>query len=381
MLRGSGRLSGRRVALCVTGSIAAVECVRLARELRRLGARVQCYMTPAAAGILHPRAMEHATGEEVVTELTGRAEHLESFHLLVIAPATANTIAKVAHGVADNAVTSLALAAGCPVIIAPAMHWEMYESPRLRSNLSKLAERCSVVEPRIEEGIAKMAPIQEIIGFCIRALTEKELLGKKVLITAGPTAEPVDAVRVLMNRSSGKMGVALAREAWYRGAEVTLIYGPGCEPAPPGVSVIRVETAEEMARAVEEQQGYDIFIGAAAAADYTLERKPGKISSRAEELVLRLRRARRVLSAVREGALKVGFKAEYGVGEEVLVDRARALAREHGLHLVVANDLAKGAMGGEEAEVVLVQGDEAVKLERMAKAEIARVIFDRLKMA
>jgi phosphopantothenoylcysteine decarboxylase/phosphopantothenate--cysteine ligase len=374
----STRLHGKAIALCVTGSVAAVESVKIARELRRHGAEVTGYMTRGAQEIIHPNAMEFATGKKPVTRLTGALEHLMGFDLVVVAPATANTLSKIAHGIADNHVTALVISSSCNVILSPAMHSEMYQNPIILKNIETLRKRYIFVEPIVEEGTAKLAAVEDIIDTAIFALINKDLENRKVVVTAGPTIEHIDPVRIITNRSSGKMGIALAKEARYRGADVTLIYGPGTEEIPRHINAIRVETAAEMADAVKAQRGYDIFIGAAAVSDFTTSQKKKKIDSRKGHIQLELEPVPKILSAVKRGALKVAFKAEHSVKEAELIDSARKLMREQDLDHVVANDLSKNILGSDEGEGVLVKKDGVVKLKRMSKSEIARRIFDAL---
>lgn len=372
------RLRAKKIALCITGSIAAVECVKLARELERNGADVTCYMSNAAQSILHPSAMEFATKKKPVLFLSGELEHLTTFDLVIVAPATANTIAKIANGISDSAVTTLVLASKCPVIIATAMHNEMYSNPIFQKNQGVLKKHFIVVSSVFEEGAAKMVSVEEIVDTAYYALEKKDMAGKKVVITAGPTAEPIDPVRVITNRSSGKMGVALAREAHYRGADVTLIMGPGSAVPPKGVETIRVETGSQMADSVSAQKEYDIFIGAAAVSDFTVEAEYEKIDSRNGHFDLPLEVAQKILSKVRKDAVKIGFKAEYNVSEDALIKSAKSLLDEHNLEIVVANDVSKNIFGSEESEVILVEKQRVTRIKRTSKIQISKRIFDRL---
>jgi len=372
------RLAGRKIALCLTGSVAAVECVKLARELRRLGADVTGYMSQSATEIIHPNAVEFATGHSPVLRLSGAVEHLHHFDLVIVAPATANTISKMVHGISDSPVTALVLASKSPVMVAPAMHLEMYQNPVFQANLKALKNRFHVVEPLISEGAAKMAPVAEIVDAAVYSLTKKDLKGKSVVITAGPTTEPIDPVRVITNRSSGKMGVALAREAWLRGADVTLIYGPGSAPVPRQVKTINVESAREMAEAVEAESGYDIFIGAAAISDFTATVKSEKIRSRSGGFNLSLTPTPKILSLIESDALKVGFKAEHDATETALIASAESVLNEHSLDLVVANDVSKDIFASSESEAILVEKNSVHRLSRASKAEISKQIFDVL---
>ena len=281
-------LAGKEIVLGVTGSIAAVEMVKLIHALRRKGAGVQPVMTEAAQGIIHPDALTYASGRQTITRLSGLVEHViwcgdgGNASLLVIAPCTANTLGKVAYGIDDTPVTtfaSTAIGSGMPVLIVPAMHHSMYRHPAIGENIRKLESwGVSVVPPRIEEGKAKIADIDEIVLRCERAVLGKPLAGKKVLVTSGACREPVDDVRVLTTRSSGRMGQELAREAFRLGAEVTVIH----RDTVPCVNNIHIETAEDMRDAVNgylEKESPDLYIGAAAVSDFSPQKQEGKIPS------------------------------------------------------------------------------------------------------
>ncbi len=375
-------LKGKRIALCVTGSVAAIESPKIARELVRLGAEVTAYMTPDSSCIITPDVMEFATGRPAVTRLTGKLEHLENFDLVLIAPATANTIGKMAGGLADNPVTTLVFSTRAKVLVAPGMQVDMYSNPILKENMEKLRSHGMVfIKPRVEEGKAKLARLETVVDAVISALYKKDMVGKRVLVTAGPTQEPMDPVRVITNRSSGKMGIALAREASFRGAEVKLILGPTPEPVPESIPVERVETAGEMLEAVKKEINRShYFISAAAVADFTTEQAKEKLDSRGGELTLTLRPTRKVLEAVKDsGAVKCGFKALHDVPEGELVDAARRLLQESNLDLVVANDVSRGVFGSDENEVYLVDKKGVKHLPRMSKTQVAAAIMDRLR--
>lgn len=232
-------LKGKRIVLCITGSVAAIESLKIARSLMRHGAEVFTVMSPMSQKIIHPYLMEWATGNVVTTELTGKTEHIglagdhpEKADLILVAPATANTISKIACGIDDTSVTSVistAFGARIPMIIVPAMHASMYRHPILIENIKKLQTLgLEFIGPIVTEGKAKIARTRDIIDTVIRELTiQQDFSGLKLLITAGPTVEHIDPIRIMTNRSSGKMGVALAEEALSRGAEVTLVYGLG----------------------------------------------------------------------------------------------------------------------------------------------------------
>jgi len=388
----SKKLLGKKIVLAIPGSIAAVECVKLARELIRHGAEVHAVMSESAQKIIHPYAMEFATGNKVVTEITGFIEHVElcgehdkKADLVLVCPATANTISKIACGIDDTPVTTVVTTAFAhtPIMIAPAMHATMYEHPIVRENIEKL-KRVGVefIGPRFEEGKAKVASIEEIIYHVIKKLHKKDLTGKKVLITAGATREYIDPIRFITNKSSGKMGVALAEEAELRGAEVTLIKTKGSVPSFVE-NQIEVETVEEMLQAIESElksREYDIVILAAAVSDFTPKEKAQKKIKSGKELILELVPTPKIIQRVKEIApdvFLVGFKAEYGVGEEELIAQARRQIEKAKSDVVIANR-GEVAFGSEVNEVYWITGESYEKLPLMSKRELAEKIWDRL---
>jgi phosphopantothenoylcysteine decarboxylase/phosphopantothenate--cysteine ligase len=282
-------LAGKEIVLAVTGSIAAVECVKLIHAFRRKGASVQVVMSSGAAGIVTPDALTYACGRPVITRISGMVEHVTfcgdggSADLLVIAPCTANTISKISCAIDDTPVTTFATTAigsGMPVVVVPAMHHSMFRHPGLTDNIERLeAWGIRILSPRIEEGKAKIADIDEIILESERAVMGKPLAGKKVLITSGPCKEPVDDVRILTTRSSGMMGKELALQAFRLGADVTIIHGDTI----PCVTNINAVSSGEMRDAVMNELairgGTDIYISAAAISDFAPQKTPGKIRS------------------------------------------------------------------------------------------------------
>ena len=376
-----------KVLLCLTGSAAIMRAPELAREFSRWGAEVRVVMSPSASQLLSPTLMHWATGREVVTSLTGEIEHIklsEWADAVVVAPATASTLGKLAWGIADTPVTATVIAAsglGKPIFLAPAMHASMYLSGPVQDSVGRLRERGFVLlGPVLAEGRAKMMEPHEIV---LRVMFHRppDLRGVRVAVTAGPTVEPIDGVKMISNFSSGKMGIAVARMAALRGAEVVLIYGPGTERPPEGVRTIRVRTTREMKEALEEEvrKGVEVVVAAAADQDLMVE-KPFQRKLRSTETVeLRLVPAPRVADGIKRlspGTFLVGFKAERGVSEEELVSRAEEKLRA-GFDLVVANDLSlPGAGFGEDTnDVVLVHRSGRERM-RGRKEEIAHRILD-----
>jgi len=282
-------LAGKQIVIGVTGSIAAVELVKLIHELKRRGADVRVVMSAAATGIVTSDALTYACGHEAIIRISGLVEHVTycgddgTADLLLVAPCTANTLSKIACGIDDTPVTTFAttaLGSGIPVILIPAMHHSMYRHPALQENIRRLKDwGVSVLEPRIEEGKAKMPGMEGVVLWCERAVLGQPLAGKRILITSGPCRETVDDVRILTTRSSGMMGRALALEAFRLGADVTVVHRDNF----PCVTNIAADTSAEMRNAVlgflKEQDGTDCYISAAAISDFAPGRVDGKIPS------------------------------------------------------------------------------------------------------
>ncbi|USS40711.1 bifunctional phosphopantothenoylcysteine decarboxylase/phosphopantothenate--cysteine ligase CoaBC [Thermococcus aggregans] len=388
----SRKLVGKKIVLAIPGSIAAVECVKLARELIRHGAEVHAVMSPSAQKIIHPYAMEFATGNKVVTEITGFVEHVElvgehenKADLVLVCPATANTISKIACGIDDTPVTTVVTTAFAhtPIMIAPAMHSTMYEHPIVKENIEKLKKLgVEFIGPRFEEGKAKVASVEEIVYRVIKKLHKKDLAGKRVLVTAGATREYIDPIRFITNRSSGKMGVALAEEADFRGAEVTLIRTKGSVPSFVE-NQIEVETVEEMLQAIENElksKKYDIVVLAAAVSDFTPKEKAEKKIKSGQTLILELVPTPKIIQRVKEiqpDVFLVGFKAEYGVSEEELIEQARKQIEKAKSDVVIANR-GEVAFESEVNEVYWVTKEGYEKLPLMSKRELAEKIWDKI---
>jgi phosphopantothenoylcysteine decarboxylase / phosphopantothenate---cysteine ligase len=385
----SDTLSGKRIVVGVTGSIAAVRVVDLIRDLIRRGAEVHCTMSLAAQQILHPYALEYASAHPVIKEITGRVEHVEfcgvdgRADLLLIAPATANTIGKMACGIDDTPVTTFAttaLGSGKPVAVVPAMHEAMYRHPAVLRNLEALRKMgIKLIDPRIEEGKAKIADNLLIVREVERLLGPGDLAGKRILITSGSNAEVVDPIRILTNRASGKTGMALALEARRRGAEVTVVHR-FIQDIP--VHQVYAESAVAMLDAVMDElaQGCDALISAAAVADYTLDANADKIKS-GQDLLLRLKPTKKIIKTVREAYpdLKiVGFKAETNVDDVELLAIAEKALRGSKLDLVVANDVARGGMGTDDNRVLIVDRSGQHREVKGKKSLIAKNIIDAL---
>ncbi len=390
------------IALGVTGGIGAYKAVEIARGLQKEGHGVVAVMTASAQRFVTPLTFEAITRREVITDLwtpgtNAEIEHIaiaSQIDLLLVAPCTANTLGRFAQGLADDFLTSLYLATTAPVVLAPAMNSNMFAHPAVVANLAALHARgVRVVEPGSGYlacgwiGKGRLAEPEDVVACVQQVLVPPSSAwqGRSVLITAGPTYENIDPVRYIGNRSSGRMGFALAAEAARRGATVTLVTGPTTLAPPAGAAVVRVRSAADMHAAVMARAaGQDVVIMAAAVADYTLDQAPQKIAKSDGPLVLTLSRTRDILADV--GALPsraegrpvlVGFAAET---HDVVAHAREKLARKR-VDLIVANDVARADAGFEvEANAVtIVSADASEEVELQSKDRVAGRILDRVE--
>jgi phosphopantothenoylcysteine decarboxylase/phosphopantothenate--cysteine ligase len=388
-------LAGKTVVLGITGGIAAYKAAEIASSLTRAGARVETVMTEAATRFITPLTLRNITGRPVVTDMFELAseysvEHIalaEAADVMVIAPATANTIAKMAAGIADNMVGSVVLATLAPVVVAPAMNDNMYQNPITQENISRLKARgFRIVEPEYgrlasgKMGWGRLAENDRIIEAVMQALVRPgDLSGKKIVVTAGGTREPIDPVRHIGNRSSGRMGYAIAEAARDRGAEVTLISGPVGLHKPAGIDIQPVMTADEMKAAVTEAvDGADALIMAAAVADYRPKvTAEAKIKKDSPDLTLELVRTPDILAEVKGSFIRVGFAAE----SEDIAANARKKLEQKKLDLIVANDITAADSGFDvdTNRVTIIDRDGKVEeLPLMSKREAAERVLDRV---
>lgn len=395
----SQHLSGKTVVVAASASVAVLETHRLARQLMRHGARVQIFLTPAATALVSPTSLEWCTGAPVISALSGRCEHLEFFgkhgcaDLLLLAPATANTIAKVAYGLDDNAVTTAvttAIGSGVPILCCPGMHEPMLANPAVQRNLRELeALGIELLAPEVSEGKAKMMAVPEIVARVLRRLSDQSLQGRRVVLTGGPTREYIDPARCLTNPSSGRSACLLAEEAYRRGAEVTLIYGPGQARPARWIEVKAVETSEQMALAVREQatrSAMEIFVAVAAVADFApAERRQEKLpTAEFEEWQLRLVRTPKIIDLVRElspQTLLVAFKASSRNDDSGLREQASLYLHSGRADLVVANPVAVPGLGFEAESnryLVCSRDREPKGLGPSSKRELAVTLWDEV---
>ena len=389
-------LAGKKIVLCVSGSVAAYKAIELARLFMRHGADVTSVASKAATDLIRPSYFKWATGNEVITKLTGDLEHIKiadykQSDLIVVYPCTANTLGKLANGIDDtpiSTVLSVALGSKIPIVISLAMHQAMYENPAVTKNIEFLKKKVDFISPDFAEGKAKAAEAQEILDFVLKKFGFSPVLrGKNVLITAGPTIEYIDPVRVITNQSSGKTGVLLASELISAGAKVTLIYGPGKESPPKGAKVVTVKTVQEMFNAVEKEmkRKFEIVIMAAAASDYTPQKSSAtKLNSDLDEIVLKLKRAPKIIDKIKKmqkDVFLVGFKAETSVSKESLVKEARKKIRESGADLIIANDIGikKYKEHPDYNNVIVVDSKKIIESGWKTKSKIAKFIRNEIE--
>jgi len=395
-------LRGKFVVLCVTGSVAAVQSSEIARLLMRHGAEVVTVFSDAAQEIIHPYLMEWATGNPVITNLTGKIEHvaLAGEHegkadLILIAPATANTISKIAMGIDDTPVTSTvttALGSGIPIAIVPAMHASMYKHPILQENIKKL-EGLGVefIGPHIEEGKAKISTPKEVVDAVLSKVgTQHDLVGKHFLITAGPTLEYIDPVRIVTSKSSGRMGIEIAKAAYERGAHVTLVYGHGSAPPPEKMKVIDVETTQEMYDAVTSElskQKFDAVVAAAAVADWMpkTQRKEKVPTAKSKTLSVTFKPTLKIVDAIKEiqeSVYLVLFKAEHDVSNDELIAKAYSRLVKAKADLIVANDVGREGVGFGTItnELFVIDAKKTVvHIPKATKTKVAHKLLDLIK--
>ncbi len=392
----TGLLTGKKVLLGVTGGIGAYKAAYLVRELQREGAQVSVVMTESASRFISPLTMETLSGYPVGLDMFSLTEERTIGHIdragwadvFVVAPATANYLGKAASGIADDLLTTINLAVTCPVVLAPAMNSRMWAHPAVKQNLEALVQRGANVVPPGEGELAcgevgpgRLAEPERILEEVVASLMTRDLSDIRVLITAGPTREAVDPVRFISNRSSGRMGYALAEAATRRGAQVTIISGPVELPVPATAEMKTVTTAREMLAEIKEVlPESDWLIMAAAVADFApSEIHKDKIKKgKKQELTLQLSRNPDILEAIRPmkgDRLFVGFAAE----TRDLVENARKKAHDKNLDLIVANDVSGDETGFESEEnsgVILDQGELSEEIPRMSKLKMADIILD-----
>ncbi|HVP36809.1 MAG TPA: bifunctional phosphopantothenoylcysteine decarboxylase/phosphopantothenate--cysteine ligase CoaBC [Terriglobales bacterium] len=391
-------LKGKKIILGITGGIAAYKSAELCRRLKKAGAEVQVIMTQSGMKFITPLTMECLSEKEVITEMFPERRMVGTRHislakwadLLLVAPATYNLIGKVSSGIADDILTTVISSTKAPVVFAPTMNVNMFENPICQQNMEKLRKLgYKFIEPGVGDlacgdvGKGRMAEPEEILNEVVKLLSEKkDLSGKSILVTASRTEEPIDAVRFLSNRSTGKMGFAIAEEAFARGAKVILISGPSGLDCSPGINLFKVRTAQEMSRAVKKHLvKSDVVIMTAAVSDFSPEKVSfGKIKKQQADLDLKLKPTPDILREVGRNKgrkILVGFALE----TEDEIENARAKLIDKNLDLVVVNNPNLQGAGFEVDTNIATLIDKKGKVEKlplMSKKELAEKIFDRV---
>ena len=391
-------LKGKTVLLGVTGSIAAYKIAYLASALKKLHAQVHVLMTQNATNFINPITFETLTGNKCLVDTFDRnfqfsVEHVsiaKQADVVMIAPASANVIGKLAHGIADDMLTTTIMACKCKKIVSPAMNTNMYENPIVQDNLAILQHYgYEVIEPASgylacgDTGAGKMPEPEMLLDYILREIAkEKDLLGRKVLVTAGPTQEAIDPVRYITNHSSGQMGYALAKAAMLRGADVTLVSGPCAIEPPPFVKLVPVVTAKEMFDAVTSVSfEQDIIIKAAAVADY----RPAnvyedKVKKHEEQMSIKLEKTDDILGYLGEHRLPGQFLCGFSMETQNMLGNSRAKLGKKHLDMVAANNLKVAGAGfqGDTNVLTLITQDEDVSLQLMSKEDAANVILDKI---
>lgn len=396
-------LTGKKIALLVTSSVASFKAPEIIRELMRHGADVHVVVTRSTEKMIGPDLLEWASGNPVLRELTGDLEHIRlagkthnRVDLVLVAPSTANTIGKIASGIDDTPVTTVAATAigsKIPMIIAPAMHEPLYDHPIVQENISRLQQiGVEFVEPELSEGKAKIASTDNIVKKVIARLSPQssgahDLKGRKILVTAGPTIEHIDPIRVITNRSSGKMGIAIAEETASRGADTTLILGPSSITTSTVVNTIKVESTNEMLDATVKElksSKYDLVFAAAAPSDYTPSTpSASKIKTRKTPRInLELHTTPKIIEQIRHtspNSFLVAFKSDQDLSKDELVSEAFEIIKEKNADLVAANDVGIEGRGfqSDTNEFYVVDNQKTVVHIPLAnKRQVARELVD-----
>lgn len=391
-------LKDKTVLLGVTGGIAAYKMANLASMLVKQHCEVHVIMTQNATNFINPITFETLTNHKCLIETFDRNFQFHVAHVslaqkadvMLIAPASANVIAKLAHGIADNMLTTTALACSCPIIVSPAMNTHMYENPITQDNIAALKKyNFTVIEPDVgmlacrDIGSGKMPSETVLMDYIFREIAcEKDLLGKKILITAGPTREALDPVRYITNRSTGKMGYALAKRAMLRGAEVTLVTGPTSLTPPPFVHVLPIESAADMYHAVTHHfKEQDIIIKAAAVADY----KPSQVSDEkikktTEDMSIPLARTQDILSYLGQHKQETQFICGFSMETQNMLENSRSKLVKKNIDMIIANNLKEAGAGfGTDTNVItLITKEQEIAFPIMTKAEVADEILTKI---
>ncbi|MDR1819168.1 MAG: bifunctional phosphopantothenoylcysteine decarboxylase/phosphopantothenate--cysteine ligase CoaBC [Methanobrevibacter sp.] len=371
------------IVLCVTGSVAAVETIKLAREFRRQGFEVQPFLSKNGEKIIHSNALEFACGRSVITDITGMIEHIKyiDVDLILVAPATANIISKFTYKIADDHISSLLIAAqghDTPILFIPSMHETMYKT--ISENIEKLkSEGVHFFEPKMEEVHAKFPNKEDIILESSKLTTSNDFDNINILISIGRTREYIDPIRVISNKSTGKMGLELIKEGYRRGANLTVISGEIDVELPKMINVVKVDTCSQMSEEIKKHlKGNNVFISAAAVSDFVPKSSDKKISSD-NGILVEFTPAEKIIEKVKDmspNSYLVGFKAEYDLSDEELINKGRKQIVKSKSDFVLVNDVGK-VSDSDESYAILVDENNHKNMGFISKKDLVCKIFDR----
>ncbi|MFB5608627.1 MAG: bifunctional phosphopantothenoylcysteine decarboxylase/phosphopantothenate--cysteine ligase CoaBC [Nitrosarchaeum sp.] len=384
-------LTGKKIVLCVAGSVAAYKAIELARLLMRHGADVICVASNAVTKLVQPDYFKWATGNEVITKLTGELEHIRladynQSDLIIVYPATANTLGKLANGIDDTPISTIltvGFGSKIPILMCLAMHASMYENLAVKKNIEFLKNKIEFLTPQMIEGKAKASEPEDVLEYVLKKFGSSSILkNKKVLMTGGPTIEYIDPVRIITNQSSGKTGVLLASELISSGAKVTLVYGPGIEKPPKGAKIIKISTNNEMLDVVKKElkKKVDIVIMAAAISDYTPENPSKyKIKSNQNKIKISLKKTPKIIDQIKKyqkDVFLVGFKAETNISKNKLIILSKEKIKKSNADMIVANDIGttKYKKNSNSNEVLIIDSHKVISSGWIRKEKIAKLI-------
>lgn len=384
-------LTEKKIVLCIAGSVAAYKAIELARLLMRHGADVTCVTSNAVTKLVQPDYFKWATGNKVITKLTGDLEHIRladynKSDLIIVYPATANTLGKLANGIDDTPISTIltvGFGSKIPILMCPAMHASMYDNAAVKNNINFLKNKIEFLTPQMIEGKAKASEPEDVLDYVLKRFGFSSILkNKKVLMTAGPTIEYIDPIRVITNQSSGKTGVLLASELISSGAKVTLVYGPGIEKPPKGAKIIKISTSEEMFNVVKKEMNkkFDIVIMAAAISDYTPEKpSKNKIKSSRNKIKISLKKVPKTIDQIKKyqkDVFLVGFKAEANISKNNLIKLAKKKIIESNADMIIANDIGsiKYKKNPDNNEILIIDSNSVISSGWVKKEKIAKII-------
>ncbi len=390
-------LAGKKIILCVAGSVAAYKAIELARLLMRHGADVKCVASNAVTKLIQPEYFKWATGNDVVTKLTGELEHIKladynQSDLLIVYPATANTLGKLANGIDDTPISTIltvGFGSKIPIVMCLAMHASMYDNLAVKKNIKFLKNKIEFISPIMNEGKAKSPEPEEVLENILKKFGfSSKMKNKRILIAAGPTIEQIDPIRAITNQSSGKTGVSLASELISAGAKVTFVYGQGSEKPPKGAKIINVTSSKEMHMAIKSElkKKMDIVIMAAAVADYIpINQRKNKMKSSESVMNIKLKKSPKIIDQIKKyqkDVFLVGFKAETNLTQSQLIRSAKRKLKESSADMIIANDIGsfRYKKNPRNNQVIIVDSTTNFVSSWTNKEKISRIIRKQIEV-